>query len=63
MPFLVASRRTRLSQVYPDALILDVTSREAEPWVHLSPFTRTAGSRYRATRTGPRNRSKASGRH
>jgi hypothetical protein len=39
MPVLVASRRrTRLSPVYPDALILDVTSREAEPWIRLSPF-------------------------
>ena len=32
MPVLVASRRrTRLSQDFPDALILDVTSRGAEP--------------------------------
>lgn len=39
MPVLVASRRrTRISQVYPGALILDVTSRGAEPWVRLSPF-------------------------
>jgi hypothetical protein len=39
MPVLVASRRrTRLSQDFPDALILDVTSRGAEPWVRLSPF-------------------------
>ena len=39
MPVLVASRRrTRLSQVYPDALVLDVTSRGAEPWIRLSPF-------------------------
>ncbi len=39
MPVLVTSRRrTRLSQVYPGALILDVTSRGAEPWIRLSPF-------------------------
>jgi hypothetical protein len=39
MPVLVASRRrTRLSQDFPDALILDVTSRGAEPWIRLSPF-------------------------
>jgi len=39
MPVLVASRRrTRLSQTYPDALILDVTSRGTEPWIVLSPF-------------------------
>lgn len=63
MPVLVASRRrTRLSQVYPGALILDVTSKGAEPWVRLSPFYRMAGSRCRATRIEPRNRSKASGR-
>ena len=39
MPVLVASRRrTQLSRDFPDALILDVTSRGAEPWVRLSPF-------------------------
>jgi len=39
MPVLVASRRrTRLSLDFPDALILDVTSRGAEPWIRLSPF-------------------------
>src|SRR5689334_25408565 len=39
MPVLVASRRrTRLSRDFPDALIIDVTSRSAEPWVRLSPF-------------------------
>src|SRR5690348_13560267 len=39
MPVLVASRRrTRLSQDFPDALILDVTSRGPEPWIRLSPF-------------------------
>ena len=39
MPVLVASRRrTRLGLDFPDALILDVTSRGAEPWVRLSPF-------------------------
>ena len=39
MPVLVASRRrTRLSLDYPGALILDVTSGGAEPWIRLSPF-------------------------
>jgi hypothetical protein len=39
MPVLVASRRrTRLSLDFPDAMILDVTSRGAEPWIRLSPF-------------------------
>jgi hypothetical protein len=39
MPVLVASRRrTRLSLDFPGALILDVTSRGAEPWIRLSPF-------------------------
>lgn len=39
MQVLVASRRrTRLTLDYPDALILDVTSRGAEPWIQLSPF-------------------------
>jgi hypothetical protein len=39
MPVFVASRRrTRLSLDFPDALILDVTSRGPEPWVRLSPF-------------------------
>jgi hypothetical protein len=39
MQVLVASRRrTRLTLDYPDALILGVTSRGAEPWIQLSPF-------------------------
>jgi hypothetical protein len=39
MPVYVASRRrTTLSREFPDALILDVTSRGAEPWIRLSPF-------------------------
>ncbi|MBO2449511.1 hypothetical protein J4573_20590 [Actinomadura barringtoniae] len=39
MSLHVASRRRRnLRQDFPDALILDVTSRAAEPWVRLSPF-------------------------
>ena len=39
MQVRVASRRrTRLTVDYPDALILDVTSRGAEPWIQLSPF-------------------------
>ncbi|WP_067838660.1 DUF6939 family protein [Nocardia lijiangensis] len=31
-------RRTTLRREFPDALIIDVTSRGAEPWVRLSPF-------------------------
>ncbi|MFG2248910.1 DUF6939 family protein [Spirillospora sp. NPDC048823] len=39
MPLHVASRRrTTLHRDFPDALILDVTSRAPEPWVRLSPF-------------------------
>ncbi|WP_433518642.1 DUF6939 family protein [Nonomuraea sp. CA-143628] len=39
MPVHVASRRrTTLHRDFPDALILDVTSRAAEPWIRLSPF-------------------------
>ena len=39
MPLHVASRRrTTLRRDFPDALILDVTSRGPEPWVRLSPF-------------------------
>lgn len=39
MPLQVASRRrTTLQRDFPDALILDVTSRGTEPWVRLSPF-------------------------
>ncbi|WP_219464942.1 DUF6939 family protein [Nonomuraea rhizosphaerae] len=39
MPVHVASRRrTTLHRDFPGALILDVTSRAAEPWVRLSPF-------------------------
>jgi hypothetical protein len=39
MPLHVASRRrTTLHRDFPDALILDVTSRGAEPWIRLSPF-------------------------
>jgi hypothetical protein len=39
MPVHVASRRrTALSRDFPDALILDVTSRGTEPWIRLSPF-------------------------
>ncbi|WUH99763.1 hypothetical protein OHR68_40810 [Spirillospora sp. NBC_00431] len=39
MPLHVASRRrTTLHRDFPDALILDVTSRGPEPWVRLSPF-------------------------
>lgn len=39
MPLHVASRRrTTLRRDFPDGLMLDVTSRAAEPWVRLSPF-------------------------
>lgn len=39
MSLHVASRRrTTLHRDFPDALILDVTSRAPEPWVRLSPF-------------------------
>jgi hypothetical protein len=39
MSLHVASRRrTTLHRDFPDALILDVTSRGTEPWVRLSPF-------------------------
>jgi hypothetical protein len=39
MPVHVASRRrTTLRRDFPDALILDVTSRGGEPWIRLSPF-------------------------
>ncbi|MEV5576490.1 hypothetical protein AB0L06_41225 [Spirillospora sp. NPDC052269] len=39
MPILLASRRrTTLGRDFPDALIVDVTSRGPEPWVRLSPF-------------------------
>ncbi|WP_067828408.1 DUF6939 family protein [Actinomadura kijaniata] len=39
MPVHIASRRrTTLHRDFPDALILDVTSKGEEPWVRLSPF-------------------------
>ena len=41
MPIQVASRRRSaktLSREFPRALIIDVTSRAADPWVRLSPF-------------------------
>jgi hypothetical protein len=41
MAILVESKRKRhetLSQQYPDAQILDVTSHGAQPWVKFSPF-------------------------
>ncbi|TMR03399.1 hypothetical protein ETD83_10865 [Actinomadura soli] len=39
MPLHVASRRrTALHRDFPDAWILDVTSRAPQPWVQLSPF-------------------------
>ena len=39
MSVLIASRRhSRLSRDFPDALIFDVTSQGAEPWIRLSLF-------------------------
>src|SRR5262245_8977759 len=41
MPIVVESRRKKKSTVekaWPDALILDVTSKGEEPWVRFSPF-------------------------
>ncbi|MFC5185767.1 DUF6939 family protein [Actinomadura harenae] len=39
MPLHVAGRRrTTLDREFPDALIVDVTSRGPEPWTRLSPF-------------------------
>jgi len=41
MPIHVESRRKRrdtVEKAWPDALILDVTSRGEEPWVRFSPF-------------------------
>ena len=39
MALHVASRRrTTLHRDFPDALVLDVTSRGPDPWVRLSPF-------------------------
>ncbi|MBR8835451.1 MAG: hypothetical protein DSM106950_15870 [Stigonema ocellatum SAG 48.90 = DSM 106950] len=41
MPLIIKSRRAsvdNLSKAYPDAVIIDVTSRGFEPWVRFSPF-------------------------
>jgi hypothetical protein len=41
MSIIIKSRRAsvdNLSKVYPDAVIVDVTSRALEPWVRFSPF-------------------------
>lgn len=41
MPLIIKSRRAsvdNLSKVYPDAVIIDVTSRGCEPWIRFSPF-------------------------
>ncbi|MEH2064479.1 MAG: hypothetical protein V7K50_19825 [Nostoc sp.] len=41
MPLIIKNRRAsidNLSKVYPDAVIIDVTSRGSEPWVRFSPF-------------------------
>lgn len=41
MTFAVASRRAsvaRLQRIYPDAHLIDVTSKGNDPWVRFSPF-------------------------
>ena len=41
MSFLVESKRKKfetLTQLYPNARILDVTSRGSQPWIKFSPF-------------------------
>lgn len=41
MPLIVKSKRAsleKLQQQFPDAVIVDVTSRGSEPWVRFSPF-------------------------
>jgi hypothetical protein len=41
MPIVVESRRKRrptIEKAWPDALVLDVTSKGLEPWVRFSPF-------------------------
>jgi hypothetical protein len=41
VPFLVKSRRASVEKLlaqYPDAEVVDVTSRGPEPWVRFSPF-------------------------
>lgn len=41
MPLIVKSRRASLdslNKTYPDAVILDVTSRGSDPWIGFSPF-------------------------
>ncbi len=41
MPLIIKSRRVsfnNLSKAYPDAVIIDVTSRGSTPWVRFSPF-------------------------
>ncbi len=41
MPLIVKSRRASvdsLHKTYPDAVILDVTSKGPEPWIRFSPF-------------------------
>jgi hypothetical protein len=41
MPLIIESKRKKietLRQQYPDALIVDVTSRGEQPWVKFSPF-------------------------
>jgi hypothetical protein len=63
MPLHVASRRrTTLSRDFPNAMILDVTSRASEPWVRLSPFYPHGGIPCQAIRIEPHSPSKASGR-
>jgi hypothetical protein len=41
MPLIIKNRRAsveNLSKVYPDGVIIDVTSRGSEPWISFSPF-------------------------
>jgi hypothetical protein len=46
MPVVVESRRKKLASVeklWPGAVIIDVTSKGAEPWVRFSPFSPHGG--------------------
>ncbi|MEH1804752.1 DUF6939 family protein [Nostoc sp.] len=46
MALIIKNRRVsvdNLSKVYPDAVIIDVTSRGSEPWIRFSPFYPHAG--------------------
>ncbi|MHC5743144.1 MAG: DUF6939 family protein [Nostoc sp.] len=46
MPLIIKNRRVsveNLAKVYPNAVIIDVTSRGSEPWIRFSPFYPHAG--------------------